>query len=369
MKMIHTADLHLDSALNTNLDREKAKERKNELLMCWVRMVEYAHENDVSAILIAGDLFDKKVISAHASRTVLEMINKYPDIAFYYLKGNHDDSSFINSCDRLPDNLFMFSDKWTEYVLFENKDRRAVLTGAELTPENSAHIYDSLVLRPQDLNIVTLHGQLEAHASKDRAETIDLRALGNKNIAYLALGHVHEYREGELAGSGIYCYPGCLEGRGYDEPGEHGFVLLDIDEDEMSVKREFVPFAKRRIWVFRVDVSGCMSAMEMTEPIRAAAEGRARPDDMVKIELCGDVDVDCEKNTGFIERYFGDGFYAFKVKDLTGMKIDYRDFAKDTSLKGEFVRLMESETGISEEEKMAVIRCGLQVLGRESIEY
>ena len=31
MKLIHCADLHLDSKLSANLDREKARERKKEL--------------------------------------------------------------------------------------------------------------------------------------------------------------------------------------------------------------------------------------------------------------------------------------------------------------------------------------------------
>ena len=55
LKIIHCADLHLDSKMETNLDKEKAKERKNEILITFEKMVQYAKENDVKVIIIAGD--------------------------------------------------------------------------------------------------------------------------------------------------------------------------------------------------------------------------------------------------------------------------------------------------------------------------
>ena len=42
MKIIHCSDLHLDSKMETNLTKEKARERKNEILITFESMVEYA---------------------------------------------------------------------------------------------------------------------------------------------------------------------------------------------------------------------------------------------------------------------------------------------------------------------------------------
>ena len=39
MKLIHCADLHLDSKMNANLDKDHAKERKGELLHTFEKMV------------------------------------------------------------------------------------------------------------------------------------------------------------------------------------------------------------------------------------------------------------------------------------------------------------------------------------------
>ena len=55
MKIIHCADLHLDSKMTSNLSKEQAKERKMEILRTYSRMIEYAKNNDVKAIIIVSD--------------------------------------------------------------------------------------------------------------------------------------------------------------------------------------------------------------------------------------------------------------------------------------------------------------------------
>ena len=66
MKIIHCSDLHLDSKMETNLNREKARERKNEILITFEKMIEYSKLNGVEIIILAGDLFDKKTATAKA---------------------------------------------------------------------------------------------------------------------------------------------------------------------------------------------------------------------------------------------------------------------------------------------------------------
>ena len=56
MKLIHCADLHLDSPLSAHLTREQAKERRQELLTACKQMTDFAVTEGVRAILISGDL-------------------------------------------------------------------------------------------------------------------------------------------------------------------------------------------------------------------------------------------------------------------------------------------------------------------------
>ena len=142
MKLIHCADLRLDSKMNTNLEGLQLKERKGELLNSFVRMVDYADKNRVSAILIAGDLFDKKNISATVRNTVMSEIIHHNRIRFFYLKGNHDSDNFLTGMEEIPENLYMFTDSWRSYEIGSN----IVVSGIELGEENASSAFLSLVL-------------------------------------------------------------------------------------------------------------------------------------------------------------------------------------------------------------------------------
>lgn len=54
MKILHCADIHLDSAMTANLDKDKARERRSELLASFKDMVGYAVKECIGVIIIAG---------------------------------------------------------------------------------------------------------------------------------------------------------------------------------------------------------------------------------------------------------------------------------------------------------------------------
>ncbi|MGN0335777.1 MAG: exonuclease SbcCD subunit D [Lachnospiraceae bacterium] len=363
MKLIHCADLHLDSKMNTNLDKEKAKERNAELLRTFDRMIAYADACQIAGILIAGDLFDTKSVSATVRNAVEAVILDHPEIVFYYLKGNHDADNFLSNLERIPDNLKLFGSEWKSYDL-----GKVVISGLELSAENTDRAYVSLMLDGKKFNIVMLHGQESETGAKDRTEIIHLRALKNRGIDYLALGHVHSYKKERLDGRGIYCYPGCLEGRGFDECGEHGFTVLDIDEENGTYSHEFVPFASRKLYTEAVDVSGCLSTGDIASRILEVLEERDYSrKSLIRIRLKGFVDVDCEKDLNYLTAIFSNDYYFFKVDDETGWKVEVEDYLLDESLKGEFVRMVMNASEMSEEEKKEVIRYGLQAIAGEEV--
>lgn len=364
MKLIHCADLHLDSRLSANLDKDKAKERKTELLLTFQRMVDYARSENVSGILIAGDLFDVRNISVHARNTVRDAILENPAITFFYLRGNHDADGFLNEFSEIPENLKLFGDKWISYDLGD----RVTVTGLELNHANSARAYVELLPKAGRFNIVMLHGQESETDVKDKAEVINLRALRNKSIDYLALGHIHAYKAEPLDGRAMYCYPGCLEGRGFDECGEHGFVLLDIDEIAGTCVHRFVPFASRKLFCIETDVSDCSSTGEIAQAMRAAvAECGAENRDLLKVVLTGRMNVECEPDLRFLCKVFEEDYFYIKIYDERGFTVDYRDYSGDMSLKGEFVRSVLADIALTEEEKAEVIRYGIRAITGEEV--
>lgn len=104
-----------------------------------------------------------------------------------------------------------------------------MFAGIELSGENSLSLYSSLRLSEDDINVVIMHGDISEGAGEDK---IKLPLLKDKNIDYLALGHIHRSYAKSLGSRGIARYSGCLEGRGFDETGEKGFYEVTVDENE-----------------------------------------------------------------------------------------------------------------------------------------
>lgn len=358
MKIIHCADLHLDSKMESNLSREQARERKRELLLTFERMAGYAAEHEVRAIIIAGDLFDTTHISKTAAKLVEEQIAGHPDIDFLYLQGNHEKDRFLEGLEEVPQNLKVFGESWSRFSY-----GNVTITGVCLTPENSKNIYDSLVLAQEDVNLVVLHGQESQYDAKDKTEIINIRALQNKYIDYLALGHLHEYKYQKLDNRGSYCYCGCLEGRGFDECGKKGFVLLDIQENK--VIPSFIPFAKRTLYEISIDISDCHTTGEVAGKIDEKV-AEIDKSSLVKLVLTGEVEMDMDTDVAYLLKRYQQQFYFVKMKDKTRLAVNYEDYRLDRSLKGEFIRLLES-ADLPQEEKDAVILTGIRALSGEEI--
>ncbi|SEP81419.1 DNA repair exonuclease SbcCD nuclease subunit [Lachnospiraceae bacterium NE2001] len=375
MKILHTADIHLESKLDAHFSDEQAKERRNELLVTFNNMVNYAANENVTAIIIAGDLFDKSSILATSRNSVLAAINNHPEITFYYLRGNHDATGIIQDMIKKngsqPENLKLFGDDWTSYTISED-GFDVVITGAELTKENNSHLVDSLVLDQTKFNIVTLHGQEVENMADKKAEVISLRDYRNRGIDYMALGHVHEPKIEKLDARGIYSYPGCLEGRGFDECGPRGFNMLTITKEEGNAPKldvEFIPFAERVMQELRIDVADILTSDEAIAKIREmAAEANVLDKDMVKAVLTGGASLDADFDITYIEKMLERDFYYISVRDKTSPVIDYNSFVNDKTLKGEFVRLIKAEQeagNLSQDDAAKIIRTGVLLLAGE----
>ena len=286
MKIIHCADLHLASALGTSLSAEKARTRRGELLIQFKKMIEYAQQNGVSCIIIAGDLFDASAVPLRTAEHVFDMMRGASDIQFLYLRGNHD-------C-------------------------------AGLTPDA-----ENILVVPQDGKWV-----------------------------YTDVGGVTVALCDVLDEGGVYCYSGCLEGRGFDECGKKGFVLLEIGEESFTY--DFIPFSLRTLHDIAVDVTDCTSMPQIESAVTTKLSS-VSSEDMVRVTLTGALPADVNRDMEYLSKLLQGRFFAARVHDKTTLLIDPADYAGDASLKGAFVGgVLESD--LSEEEKQRVLSLGLAML-------
>lgn len=354
MKIIHTADIHLGAKMDSVFPKSVSDERKEELRNTFRRMVEYAHANDVGVIMLSGDIFDSDAPFKKDKEFFYSVVKNYPDIDFLYLKGNHDIATDYSG-ETIP-NLKTFSAEWTGYSY-----GNIVISGIEITSENCLSLYSALSLKKDNINIVMLHGQVSDTSGNDK---INVKKLRDKNIDYLALGHIHKPRLNvKVDDRAVYSYCGCLEGRGFDEAGEHGFVLLDIGE---KITQSFIPFAERKIEEADADITGVLDGFSAYRKVREQISFNKK--NIYRINLVGEVEFDTDSFAGDVRTSLSSDCYFVTVKDRTAKKLDITAYEKDTSLKGEFVRCVYANPDYTEDEKKSIIAYGLKALKGDVIE-
>lgn len=352
MKLIHCADLHLGSNLRSKYPKELAEERAREVCATFSRLADYAEEEGVRAVLLSGDVFDSDRPFKKDKNFFFDVVRAHPNVDFFYLRGNHD---ALGESETL-DNLKTFEKTWTSYAL-----GNVCISGVELTDENAQSVYASLSLKKENVNIVMMHGNLASSASKN---DIWLSKLREKNIDYLALGHIHSYKTERIDERGVWAYSGCLEGRGLDETGKKGFVLLEIGN---ALSYRFMPFCSREIVACDVDITGAETEYDVIKKVKENIT--LSPKDIYLISLLGTVDGERgDLSSRLAEMLMSRKEVRFaEVKDKTEKKIDFSVYENDKTLRGEFVRKIVS-SDLSEEDKRKVILLGLRALDGKGVE-
>ena len=413
VRLIHTADLHLDSAFSSRFSKEEAEERRRNLLIAWNKLLQYGIERKVQAILISGDLFDSPVVSRSTMEIFLSSIRKNPEISFFYLRGNHDTKNTFRFRDDLPKNLFLFSKEGKKYRLKE----KLVLLGQEFygterrnefpeepygterrsefpeesygteslleLPEEPEELVEEELLSPssakdavqsiwnlkeEDCNILMLHGALrEGGPEVQNEQGISLKQLSRYPIHYLALGHIHKREEGKY-GSLNYIYPGCLQGRGFDEEGEKGFYYLEIEEETKEIKAEFVPLKEGEFRIIPLFLSEEDGTLDAEEKIRESLKKEgAEAKDSVRIILKGEKRAGEERNLRYLEKQLEEEYAYIEIKEETKLKLRKEEFIHEKGLKGEFLRMVCESESLSEEEKEKLMILGIGLLQGEEL--
>lgn len=413
VRLIHTADLHLDSAFSSRFSKEEAEERRRNLLIAWNKLLQYGIERRVQAILISGDLFDSPVVSRSTMEIFLSSIRKNPEISFFYLRGNHDTKNTFRFRDDLPKNLFLFSKEGKKYRLKE----KLVLLGQEFygterrnefpeepygterrsefpeesygteslleLPEEPEELVEEELLSPssakdavqsiwnlkeEDCNILMLHGALREGGSEVQNEQgISLKQLSRYPIHYLALGHIHKREEGKC-GSLNYIYPGCLQGRGFDEEGEKGFYYVEIEEETKEIKAEFVPLKEGAFRIIPLFLSEEDGTLDAEEKIRESLKKEgAEAKDSVRIILKGEKRAEEERNLRYLEKQLEEEYAYIEIKEETKLKLRKEEFIHEKGLKGEFLRMVSESESLSEEEKEKLMILGIGLLQGEEL--
>ena len=351
MKLIHTSDLHIGSPLTARLPHDKTVRRRRELISTFRAMIEEGEKIGAEGMIIAGDLFDSEKVGRRTAEEVAEAMASAPEMTFFYLPGNHERSAFADAGVALPQNLRFFDTGWTYFDFHGVR-----IVGRQQT---AADMFADIPMPGAGRCIAVLHGELRDRSAA--GGVIGERDLPG-DLDLLCLGHYHSYSEKAVGPRTRAVYCGTPEGRGFDEAGECGFVLIEIDD--RAVTTRFIPFARRRMRLLSVDISGAESLSDVYAALEAALAG-VPGEDLVRAVLCGRVAPELDFDADALTDRFADRFFYFEVRDETRLILDPERYRYDPSLKGELIRLVSADQTLSEEDRKAVILCGLRALAGE----
>ena len=347
LKFIHAADFHLDSAFGALTDKQAAS-RRREARELGFRLANYVNSHGIDLVLLSGDLFDSNSAFRETGEQLAQALGQM-EAKVFVSPGNHDWYGPGSPWQTVawPENVHIFRENRMTAVELPAWD--LVIHGAAFTAQEQAEGFLTGFTVPADgrTHIGLLHGELDP--AERRYAPIRKEEAAASGLAYLALGHIHKRLEPRTLGRTLCAWPGCIEGRGFDELGEKGFYEGTVENGTVSVR--FVPFARRRYEVLEVDVTG-------RDP-RAAVED-ALPEDtaqhLYRILLTGETG-ESGVNAVSLREAFADRFYALEVRDRTRMAEDVWARAEEDSLRGLFLRELRAKwDAAAEEERETVTR-------------
>ena len=373
MKLLHASDFHLDSPLS-GLPPEKSALRRRELRNAPARLAALAKSERVDLVLLPGDLFDGARVcpeTVHALAQALEDMA----VPVFIAPGNHDyyhnKSPYAASW---PGNVHIFTRSELEAV--ELPTLNCVVHGCAFTAPHREDDPLSRFAAPDDgrTHLLCVHGKVGLTGSY---APIDPKSLENSGAAYAALGHIHAAGSGK-AGKTLWAYPGCPEGRGFDELGPKGALIVSFGEPAQftvtspdgppmdpvglgtpPVAAQFVPICQRQYRMETVDVNKFSAALP-----------RQDSPDLVRLLLSGESRRTPDLAT--LTAQAAPRFFYVELRDQTTLPTGLWARASEDSLTGLFLREMRARldsAGEDEKDKLLLAaRFGLAALeGGEDI--
>jgi DNA repair exonuclease SbcCD nuclease subunit len=361
MKILHFADLHLDAPFAW-ASREVARTRRRNRRETLTRILALAREEDVDAVLCAGDLFE---LDRCSPDTVEFLRSSFAglDKPIYLAPGNHDflspRSPYLQA--RWPSNVHVFSsDRLTPVTL---ADGMTLWGAAHRAPANTDDFFAGFRLDRGGVHLVVAHASERSvlpwqESGKEPHAPFDAAEIAAAGIQHAFLGHYHLPRDAER-----HTYPGNPDPLDFGETGERGAVLASIADDG-TVTRRRVAVAVSPVHDLTITLDGAAHADEVARAVQAGLAGLRGS---VRVTLNGEVAPTLELDLRDLER-LGEGLdgLVLRVASL-GTSYDLDAIAGEQTVRGQFVSAARA-IGDSELRRRVTLT-GLRALaGRRDLE-
>ncbi|WP_430602575.1 DNA repair protein SbcD/Mre11 [Enterococcus sp. DIV0724b] len=247
MKVLHTADLHLDRSFEglKNSPKEileKLQRANHEVITA---IVDIAIKNQVDAVVFAGDTFHQSRTSIRTQAYFIDEMKRLDqaEIPVIMSFGNHDYYVAERYWFDFPKNMFLFQKEQieTHYFMTKNQEKVAV---SGFSYEHPWINEDKLSAFPKkdpmvDLHIGIYHGDTTNNGQQNYAP-FSFSNMKSKGYDYWALGHIHQPQV--VSADPLIVYPGTPQGHTKKERTVQGVAIVSIEPGHATV--HFEPVAQ-----------------------------------------------------------------------------------------------------------------------------
>jgi len=342
IKLLHVSDVHLGSEFSSI--PEKQEERQKEILRTFRKITQLCAKESVDVMLIAGDLFEGTNLRPDVIKSVKTYLEETPCKVFIS-PGNHDyvamDSPYEE--EGWPNNVKIFRGKM-EQVLLPELGVAVYGAGFESTYVRTSLFNTNLPIQEDMINLCVLHGDLVSDGQSSEYHGITSSTLTLSKMDYVALGHIHMRSPIRKEGNTCFAYAGCPEGRGFDELGEKGVYIGTVQKDNVNLA--FKTMNQRMYLIEDIDVSHLQNEIVAEAYILDYLRnkyGNAYKEHFYRVKLKGAVPEANVLPWKNVELALKDELYYISLVDETVRSVNYEEVARETSLKGFFVKKLLEE--------------------------
>lgn len=339
IKILHSADWHLDSPLNLR-DQAQAQVLRHHMQSLPQRIAAACRGHNCDLMLLSGDLFDGPY-AADTLRNVKSALEE-AGVPVFISPGNHDhigaDSPWLQ--EQWPENVHIFTHPVMEAVDVPELDC-CVYGAGFISMDCPGLLQDFNANHTERYAVGVLHGDPTQVNSSYCPVTA--QQIGQSGLDYLALGHIH--KAGSLrAGKTLCAWPGCPMGRGYDEQGEKGYYLVTLGEDTAC---QFVALDTPRFYDLEVSaeqpLSGILPAVGNEDFYRVTFTGPSEPLDLDALQ------------TQYAH------FPNLLLRDQTVPPLDIWGSAGEDTFEGMYFKLLRDKLETSDEDMAGRIRLAARI--------
>jgi DNA repair exonuclease SbcCD nuclease subunit len=309
------ADAHFDMPFTTlKGNKELIKKRRIEHMQIFKDVIELVKSENAQYLFISGDLFEQKYVTNNTIEYIISCFKSIPNVQIFISPGNHDPlikNSPYNTYT-WPENVTVFSSVVGKYS-YDNIDIYGL--GFENYEMESDEV-SKITVDNNKINILETHGSIDASSHIYH----DIKTKDLEKFDYVALGHIHLQKIDNTK----IIYPGSLISAGFDELGEHGIVIGELEKGKCDIKFKNMDY--RKCEILEIDISNCKSVNEVLDLLKLE-------DNIYRIIFTGIRHIDINEVTEIISNP-----NVCDIIDKTHLEYNLEDIAMQNTLKGKFTK-------------------------------